>query len=102
MKGLLPLLLALIPVPLAAGAPSGSYTLVEERSLRRARPGLGPRDRPPAPALPRVAQTQRCVVTNRYRTVHGVRKRVVRLTITLTGTLAGKAKPLRVAVYWPA
>ncbi len=54
------------------------------------------------PLFAGVAQTQRCVVTNRYRTVHGVRKRVVRLTITLTGTLAGKAKPLRVAVYWPA
>jgi len=26
----------------------------------------------------------------------------VRLTITLIGTLAGKPKPLRVAVYWPA
>jgi len=54
------------------------------------------------PLFAGVAQTQRCVVTNRYRTVHGVRKRVVRLTITLIGTLAGKPKPLRVAVYWPA
>jgi hypothetical protein len=54
------------------------------------------------PLFSGVKQTQRCVVTNRIRLVHGERKRVVRLTITLTGTLAGKAKPVRVAVYWPA
>jgi hypothetical protein len=37
-------------------------------------------------------------VTNRIRRVHGERKRIVRFQVTLTGTLAGAAQPLRVTV----
>ena len=62
----------------------------------------GKRTDPQHPLFTGVKQTQTCVVTNRIRVVHGVRKRVVRLTITMTGTLTGADKPVRVTVYWPA
>ena len=61
-----------------------------------------PADRPPHPPFTGARKTQTCVVTNRIRVVHGVRKRVVRPTITMTGTLTGADKPVRVTVYWPA
>lgn len=62
----------------------------------------GKRTDPQHPLFAGVKQTQTCVVTNRLRLVHGVKRRVVRLTITMTGTLAGADKPVRVSVYWPA
>jgi len=62
----------------------------------------GKRTDPQYPLFTGVKQTQTCVETNRIRVVHGVKKPVVRLTITMTGTLAGADKPVRVSVYWPA
>jgi hypothetical protein len=53
---------------------------------------------PQHPIFEGVTQVQRCTVTNRIRRVHGERKRIVRFQVTLTGTLAGAAQPLRVTV----
>ncbi len=55
------------------------------------------------PLFPGVKQVQRCQVTNRFRVVGGVRKRIVHFEITLTddaGTTRGK-RPVRLSVYWP-
>jgi hypothetical protein len=54
------------------------------------------------PLFAGVKQVQRCTVTNRLRRVGGELKRVVHFQITLTGTVHGTPKPVRVTVYWPA
>ena len=91
-------LLALILVPVSAYWDVNVPKRVKSALCIAKDKTTGKRTDPQHPHFTGVKQTQTCVVTSRIRVVHGVKKRVVRLTITLTGTLAGADKPVRVSV----
>jgi hypothetical protein len=54
------------------------------------------------PVFPGVTQVQRCKVTSRIKKFGKERLRDVHFLMTLTGTVHGSPKPVRVKVYFPA